>query len=561
MFSKVKLIFLTFTKNEKIVFFVLLFVFVVAGVSRVALAVNENSSFIPIAGGSYIEGEVGQPIAINPIISQNQPDLDIGALVYARLADLLVVLNKSKDGLTYDLKLKDGLKWSDGQPLTSDDVIFTIQTIQNPATQSPLAQNWNGITAERISQLEVQLTLPAPYAFFKDNVNRLLVLPQHVFGAIPSANLALSDYNLEPIASGPYRFNGLTKEKDGFITDYFLTANKNWSGEPPLIKNFSFKFFSDLNALTNALNLRQINGFGSLTPLPENFYNIGNTRIENIPMPRYYALFFNQNVNPALKSASLRQGLIEAIDKNEINQTIFNGHALIIDSPLFSSLLPATTSFALNTSSTASSVAANLITSSSSNDIYDLATAQKLVSTAKKNSKLTINLIVPQIDFLKKTADLIKKDWLAAGVDEVNITALAPNDLMNNVVKARNYEVLLFGNALENPMDLFPFWDSSQRVYPGLNLALYQNSRVDTYLEALRGTEDPIQATDYLNKAVNLILADNPAAFLFSLPYTYIHTDNLNGFAFSSSSQYMITPADRFKNVELWSVAKARIIK
>lgn len=508
-------------------------------VTRLVLAVSENSAFIPVSGGAYKEGEVGQPIAVNPLISQNQPDLDVSALVYAKLSDLITTYDESKDGRVYTLKLKEGMKWSDNEPLASDDVIFTIQTIQDPDARSPLAKNWQGVVAERVSELQVKLNLPAPYAFFADNIDNLLVLPKHIFGTIPPANLTLSEYNLEPVASGPYRFENLIKRKDGFITDYVLTTNQNFPGAAPYIKDFYFKFFSSTDDLLNALKLRQINGYGSLTLLPTVLDGLSNLKIENIPMPRYYAIFMNQNVNPSLKNAGLRQALLEAVDKDEINKAIFGGAASVIQSPFFT------------TSTTAASSSAD----------FNLADAQKLIGNFKKNNKLTLNLVVPQIDFLQKTADLIKKDWLAAGVDEVDVTALTPDDLMNNVLKARNYELLLFGNALENPMDLFPFWHSSGRFYPGLNLAIYQNSKVDNYLEAVRETTDPSRAQTYLQNAVNLILADNPAIFLFSLPYTYVHTSNLSGFAFANGDQFLITPADRFQNVNQWSVAKARILK
>jgi len=508
-------------------------------VTRVVLAVSENSAFVPVAGGSYKEGVVGQPIAVNPLISQNQPDLDISVLVYAKLADLVTAYDESKDGRVYSLKLKEGMKWSDNEPLTSDDVIFTIQTIQDPSTKSPLSKNWQGVVAERMSELQIQLNLPAPYAFFTDNINSLLVLPKHIFGAIPPANLTLSEYNLEPIAGGPYRFKELIKRKDGFITDYVLTVNPNYPGETPYIKDFYFKFFSDTNSLIDALKLRQINGYGSLTPLPAAMESLSNVQIERIPMPRYYAIFMNQNVNPNLKNAGLRKALLEAVDKDRINSDVFGGKANVIQGPLFD----------LSTTTADASLS------------LDLANAKNLVSNFKKNNKLTLNLVVPQIDFLQKTAELIKEDWLAAGVDEIDVTTLSPDDLMNNVVKARNYELLLFGNALENPSDLFPFWHSSGRFYPGLNLALYQNSKTDNYLEAVRETNDPNQIQTHLKNTLNLIRADNPAIFLFSLPYTYIHTNNLSGFAFANNDRFLIAPADRFQGANQWSVSMVRVLK
>ena len=93
-------------------------------------------------------------------------------------------------------KLRGGLIWDDGRPLTSDDVLFTMRTIQNLETNSPIYKNWQGVLVERISELQIKFTLPAPYVFFENNLSRLPIIPKHIFGTIPISNLRLSSYNL-----------------------------------------------------------------------------------------------------------------------------------------------------------------------------------------------------------------------------------------------------------------------------------------------------------------------------------------------------------------------------
>ena len=125
------------------------------------------------------------------------------------------------------MRLKEGLTWQDGQQLTSDDVVFTVQSIQDPDAHSPLYQSWQGVTATRVSELEVQFTLTNPYAFFGDNLKNLYIVPKHLYADTPPGNWHLSDYNLKPVGSGPYQFLSYNKNSDGFISSYSLQA---WNG-------------------------------------------------------------------------------------------------------------------------------------------------------------------------------------------------------------------------------------------------------------------------------------------------------------------------------------------
>ena len=238
-----KKIFSVFSLSERKVFFAAVAVFFISGISGLALAVGENSIMVPIKGGAYHEGFVGQPIALNPITSQNPIDQEISSMIFSRLGGLLSVYDASSDGRIFNLKLKEGLKWDDGEPLTSDDIIFTIRTVQNPEVNSPFLKSWQGVAAERGSELQIKLTLPLPYVFFKNNIERLPIIPKHIFGGIPTENFRLSDYNLEPVGSGPYKFESFTKRKDGFITRYHFVPNENYSGKEPYIKDFYFNFF------------------------------------------------------------------------------------------------------------------------------------------------------------------------------------------------------------------------------------------------------------------------------------------------------------------------------
>ncbi len=526
------------SQKERNILLIVFAVFTISLVARVSLAVQENSKYIAIQGGIFNEGHVGQPTAINPIISNNQIDQDISSLIYSRLFDLVQTYEEKENGKIYSLKLKEGLVWSDGKPLTSDDVIFTIETIQNPEINSPLAKNWQGVAAERISELQVQIALPIPYAFFENNLKRLPVLPQHIFGTIPSTNIRLSNYNLEPVSSGPYVFSDYSKRKDGFITQYHLKINENYQNSKPFIKDFYFKFFENTDGLYNAFRLRKIDGFGSLNPISENIAS-SKMIVNEITMPRYYAIFFNQNINPFLKNDEFRRALGLAINKDRIVSEVLKNKAKKINGPIIPELVD--------------------LKDNTKKNQYNPEEARRIINSLNKEN-MVLNLIVPEVDFLKNTAEIIKENWISIGISEVNLFVLKPDDLLDNVLKPNNYEMILFGNILENPEDLFSFWHSSQRFYPGLNLSLYQNSKVDNLIESIRQTKDKNTRREELDLAQSLILEDMPAVFLYSLPYTYTLVDNGSSIAFTDDT-YLTTPADRFNEINQWYVTSVRVLK
>ena len=506
----------SFTRRERQIFIGAILVFLISAFFGISLALENKIEFLPKKGGQFREGKTGQPIFVNPLISVNEADRDITSLIYSRLLDLSTGYQIEEE-TNYLVKLKQGLIWDDGQPLTSDDVLFTIKIIQDADSRSPLFQTWQGIVVERVSELQVRFILRNPYVFFADNLRNLPILPRHIFGKIPAANLKLSNYNLEPVGSGPYKFERFSKRKDGFITQYQLTTNEKYSGQKPFLKKLIFKFYEDENDLIEAFNRREIDGFGGLNS--EQIKNLSLSRnLRGLVMSNYYGVFFNQNINSSLKDKNIRLALAQAIDQKQIIQKVFNGEALEVSQEIIATSAP------------------------------DFA--------AIREKKLEFKLIVPQIDFLIKTAEIIKENWLILGV-KLELIVLNPGDIVNQVIRSRDYEMLLFGINPQNKEDLFSFWHSSQKFYPGLNLAIYGNPKADQLMEEIRQTADSGERQTKLKTLQAIINQDLPAIFLYSPKYLYASAKDLRGF----KEKFLNTPSDRFQNVENWYVETAWVLK
>ncbi len=230
-------IFKAFSRKELLVFTAAFLIFTLSFIFIAVDFFNKKTVLKPISGGEYIEGVVGQPSFINPIIvGNNDAARDLTELLFSNLSDLSESKKISEDGKIWNIRLKENIFWQDNQPIISDDIIFTIRIIQDPDSRSPLFSYWQGVLAERISERELKLTLSEPYAFFESAIKELRPIPKHLFENIPAANLRLSEYNLEPIANGPFKFLSFEKDRSGFIKEYHLVVSENYFGKKPYLK-------------------------------------------------------------------------------------------------------------------------------------------------------------------------------------------------------------------------------------------------------------------------------------------------------------------------------------
>ncbi len=180
----------------------------------------------------------------------------------------------------------------------------------------------------------------------------------------------------------------------------------------------------------------------------------------------------------------------------------------------------------------------------------------RVKTIGKTQIPLELTITVPQIDFLTKTADILQQQWQAAGI-KLNIVTQPADQIGASTIKNRDYEMLLYGNVLGRSSDLFSFWHSSERFYPGLNLAIYNNKSADSLIESIRQNLDPDSRTQQFNTLLSTIVGDYPAVFLYSPDYLYIASKNLHGL----DSGFIAEPADIWRIAGKWYLNTARVLK
>jgi peptide/nickel transport system substrate-binding protein len=513
---------------------------------------------IPKKGGDYTEGIVGQPLYINPLLSQSsEADSDLSQLIYSGLfkydkdgkllPDLAERYDFSDDQGTYTIYLKNNILWQDGQPLTADDVIFTINAIQDPSYKSPLRPNWQGVTAEKIDDHAIRFILKVQYFGFLDNLT-VGILPKHIWSAISPENFSLSQYNLKPIGSGPFKYFNIEKDASGNIVSYQLSAFEKYYGGAPYIQRMIFDFYSDEDSMVVSYNKKQIMGMGNV--LPQNVQNIKNvksTNINQILIPRYFSIFLNITKSLPLADDNVRKALSFATDKNEILGKVLLGKGASINSPIFTG------------------------TDAYNNDIekydFNLNTANRILDEAgwkrgedgiraKNGNKLQFDIYTTDWPELSTTAQILSEQWKKIGV-EADTQILTVSDLQQNFIRTRNYDSLLFGQASTFSPDLYAFWHSSQKQDPGLNLSVFNNSDADDLLASARQEMDASARNQNYKDFQQILSQKVPAIFLYSPFYIYPVSKEVKGI----DAAKINSPSWRFADVNKWYIKTKRILK
>jgi len=567
IFKKLKKLYSVLSKKERGIIFVSLFLVFISSAYLGTSHYLKNTVEAPAHGGEYIEGMVGQPRFINPVLCQTSDiDSDLSALIYSSLLklnsegklinDIAENYEVSDDGLEYIFYIKKDIKWHDKKELTVDDIIFTIQTIQNGDFNSPLQTNWRGIRTEKIDDYTIRFILKNAYSPFLNNLT-FGILPKHLWEFTEVSNFPLTEYNLTPIGTGYYKFKQFTKDREGKISSIELVANENYYSEVPFISRLTFKFFKTEEDTIAAFNRKEIKGINYLSPRnKKRIIDLDKTTLHKLHLPRYFAVFFNQTKSKALSDKTVRLALSYALDKDKMINEILNGEGSRAETPIPPQLL----GYNPNTKiyDHAEEHAGNILTAEGWIDSDEDGIREKKQGQDEEEEiiKLEFTLVTTDWPELIESAKMLQEMWGKIGA-RVEIKTIQASELKNDYIKPREYEALLFGEILNYDPDPFAFWHSSQKKESGLNLSLYDNLEVDKLLEEARQeTDQEIRAEKY-RKFQELVTEDIPVIFLYSPNYLYLHNNSVQGVELNN----IVIPSNRFNGIENWFVKTMRLWK
>ncbi len=596
-------------------------VFVFSLVWAVSVSSGKYRVEIPAVGGTYVEAAIGAPHLINPLFAGlNDVDMDITKMVYSGLMkydnqrrlvpDIAASYEVSEDKKTYTFQLRQDVFWHDGEKLTSEDIVYTIEALQDDEIGSPLRVSFQGVEVNAFDEFTIQFVLEEPFQSFLSSLV-VGILPEHVWGSISPDTIRLAGRNLKPIGSGPYVFSKLVKDDTGLISRFELKRFENYHGQVPFIEKFAFQFFADYEGVGGAIQALREQKVTGLNFIPSSLREKvarKNINMLTLQLPQYSALFFNQDKNELLKKDQFRLALAQVIDKNRLLHESLNNEGAVIHGPILPTFPGYDQNFApYEYSMETANQALDKLWDRIDSEVYrqelkeklleerngELATStpqtdQAVEELSEEENKeesegeaqelgfeeeidtlldrqldesqlfyrkdqegniIQLNLVTADIAEYRKASQVIAGAWQELGVS-VNIKYVLPKDISKEVLRERDYDVLLYGVIVGSDPDQYPFWSSSQIDYPGLNLSRYVNRGIDDILEKIRNTEDEVELEKLYKEFQEKLVSDLPAVFLYTPTYTYILSDKIKGFSVHNISH----PSDRFSNVIEWYI-------
>ncbi|MFZ2886201.1 MAG: ABC transporter substrate-binding protein [Minisyncoccia bacterium] len=557
-----------FSPSERLALYALT---VTLALSTFILLVGVNdavSTQVPTEGGSIVEGAVGTPRFINPVLATTDADQDLAMLTYSGLLrvgenglipDLAGRYEISDDGKTYTFHLREGLAFHDGTPLTSADILFTIALVQNPDIKSPRRADWDGVAVTAPDDRTVVIELPHAYAPFLENAT-LGILPKSHWENVPAEEFPFHSLNTHPIGSGPYMIGAVLLDTTGAPTEYTLEAFPTFALGKPHV-SMTYRLYSNDDALLAAADAGDIESFVASSPkrIPREVQDNGN--FLRIPLTRIFGVFLNQNHAPVLADASVREALDVAIDKETIIAQVLGGYGSALTGPVPESILAGDVAGVATSSESAEEVAENVNRADAARGILadggwefvaPSSTPESGVPApagvwTKDTSTLSLKLATADAEELVATAQSVADAWTAAGIPtEVEIYPLP--EFNQDILRPRTYDAILFGEAVGRSLDLYPFWHSSQRNDPGLNLSLYTNAEADRALASARTSTNVEEREKFIREFLEAIGRDNPAVFLYSPEIAYLVPSYVKGITVPA----LTAPSERFASVHEW---------
>jgi peptide/nickel transport system substrate-binding protein len=532
----------------------LLFVGLLISVSAFQLIGYQRSysTYASTAGGTFAEGVVGPLETMNPIFARTSAEQSASRLLFSSLlsydstthlrGEIADSWRAEDAGRRYVVDLKRDVYWHDGEKVTADDVVYTINMIKNPLVRSPLYSSWSQVKVTKISDLSVQFDLVRTYAAFPHALT-FGILPKHILGSTAPERLRESEFNRQPVGSGAFVFNRLQViDPDEGRSIVYMEQNPTYIRGTPKLDRFQLHIFKDSPAIQQAFIRQEINAGVDLTSAE--LKNISDERSTSIIYKTLISdgmYAFMRNDAPEFSDPAVRKAFVLGTDRAALIDRL-HGYASRLDGPLTLHQLPS----ALQRRQPAfdNTQAAALLEQAG----WKL-DGQKRV---KDGVPLEIDLVSVQSGDYPVILDELKQQWERLGAT-VNTRLVNPNDVQQTVLLPRNYDAFVYELELGADPDVFAYWHLSQADPRGLNLSNYKSAIAS---EALSSAQLRLEMSARLPKYelfTDVWIADSPAVALYQPQIHYVTSADTQ---MLTASNTLANRTDRYRSVELWTVDK-----
>ncbi len=516
----------------------------------------------PVSGGGvYSEAVVGAPRALNPLLAGLNPvDRDLTHLIFSglirhdalgRAVPELATWTVSADQLTYTFLLKPTITWHDGQPLTTEDVTFTLDLMRDPAIPLPadVKQLWSTVTVAVTGTQIIAFTLPEPFAPFLDYTG-FGILPRHLLEGTTAAQMAEAPFNLQPVGSGPFRFLRWRANGDT-ISGIELEAFPDYVGETPKLAQVNFQFFPDADTALEAVSSGQVLGISRI--LPDQMARVAGYADLNVYSafaPQMSLIFMNLRDAglPFFREKRVRQALLFGLNRQRIVSTLLNGQAVVANSPI----LPGSWAYRqdLPTAPFDPQAAARLLDDAGWLIPPDALSGTEAYVRAKEGVTLSFTLVYPNTPTYAAIAQAAQADWANLGV-RVALTSVEPAALRSQYLEPRAFQAILVDYSLAGTPDPdpYPLWHQTQ-IESGQNYSGLDDRITSQYLEEARITSDLATRARVYQSFQSRFADQVPALLLYVPVYNY----GINRSITNVSLGALTTASDRLNTIVHWQL-------
>ncbi|USN96900.1 MAG: peptide ABC transporter substrate-binding protein [Candidatus Nomurabacteria bacterium] len=507
-----------------------------------------------ISGGTYAEAVKGPIQTLNPLFATTSAEVSASHLIFSSLyandttghlkGDLAAKMTNKSDKV-FTVSMKPGVKWSDGKPLTADDVIYTVELMKNPSTRSVQGVSWQGIGVVALNKYTVQFTLPAAYAAFPQALT-FAVLPKHVLSKIDVVQMRESKFSTAPVGSGPFivtlvqTVSQTTGEK---IVQ--LDTNPYYYGGRPRLDHFQLHAYPDNQSIATALKTGAVTGAGSVTS--DITSGLNEKAYDTVLRPVDDGVYVMFNLSqPSLKDSVVRRALQLATDTNAIRNQVY-GHPGALYLPFIPNQV----------------MGADKITAPK----VDVAAASKLLDDdgwkmqngvrVKNGTQLRLRVVIRENPDYEAALQQLASQWQKVGVQvdsQIFNTSDPSQNFTTDILQQRNYDVLIDDLVIGGDPDVFAYWHSQGL----LNFSGYNNKNSDDDLSSARTTSDQtLRSLKYVAFAKQW-LADVPAIGLYQPNLIYVHSKNTQAV---QPENTVVSADDHYANILYWTALQGLVYK
>ena len=466
----------------------------------------------PAYGDILVRGDIGDASNLIPILASDSASHNIAGMIYNGLVkydknmnivgDLAESWDISSNGLVITFHLRKGIKWHDGKPFTSADVLYTYQATIDPKTPTAYAGDFLKVKkVEAPDDYTFRATYDKPFAPALISWSSAIP-PRHL---LAGKDITQSSLSRHPIGTGPYKFKEWVAGQK-----IVLVSNPDYFEGQPYIDGRITRIIPDTATMFLELRAQNI-GMMGLTPLQYTRQTENNLFQDNFNKYRYLSFaytYMGYNLkNPLFADKRVRQAISYAINKDEI----ISGVLLNLGKPANGPYKPGTWAY---------------------NDQvkiynYNPQKARELLSAAgwttmnqdgilEKNGKpFTFEIVVNQgNETRQKCAEIIQRQLKEVGIS-VKIRVLEWSAFVTDFINKRRFDAVILGWTIPLDPDAYDVWHSSKTKPEELNFISYKNPEVDEMLEKGRSTFDQKERKKYYDRFQEILAEDQPYTFLY----------------------------------------------